>query len=268
MSNDRILLEKASNVATLTINMPEKNNALDAPFFQEFGLCMDELSNDDEVRVIIFTGAGRFFCPGVDVAALAEAVEDSVSSGWGSMTFNEPFGLAQIISTSLRACCKPTIAAINGPVAGVGIVMTSLCDYRIASERATFTPAFVRLGLASEMGLTYILPRITNPSVALDFLSTGETRHAEWAARVGLVREVVSHENLMDAANKLASTLSQMPPITLQMIKQLIQTGLESNFDAQIRSEAYADSILVQTEDHKEAIRSFIEKRPPIFKGK
>lgn len=268
MSSDRILLEKASNVATITINMPERNNALDAPFFREFAHCMDELSNDDEIRAIVFTGAGQFFCPGVDVVALAEAVEDPISSGWGSMTFSEPFGLAQVISSSLRACHKPTIAAINGPAAGVGVVMICLCDYRIASEMATFTPGFVKLGLASEMGLTYILPRITSPSVALDFLSTGETRDAEWAKRVGLVREVASHENLMDAAYRLASTLSKMPPITLQTIKQLIHTGLESNFDTQLRIEAHAASILVQTEDHKEAIRSFLEKRPPIFKGK
>lgn len=267
MPYDRILLEKTDYTATLTINMPERNNALDAPFFREFGQCMDEVSNDDDVRAIILTGAGRFFCPGVDVMALAEAVEDSESSGWGSMTFSEPFGLAQVVSSSLRSCHKPTIAAINGPVAGVGVVMICLCDYRIASDRATFTPAFVKLGLASEMGLTYILPRITNPSVALDFLSTGETRDAKWAEKVGLIREVASHEDLMTTANALATTLSKMPPVTLRTIKQLVYGSLESDFNTQLKIEAHAASLLIQTEDHREAIRSFIEKRPPVFKG-
>ena len=112
MAYDTILLEKANGVCVITINRPESNNALNPPFFHEFGECMSELSADPDVRVIIITGRGRFFCPGADVAAFADAVEDPVAKGWGSVTYNEPFGLAQVLSSSLRACLKPTIAAI------------------------------------------------------------------------------------------------------------------------------------------------------------
>lgn len=268
MSYQRILLEKANHTTTLTLNRPEKYNAWDVLFLQEFRQCMDELSSDDETRAIIITGAGRSFCPGLDVAAVAEASADPIASGMGLATLSQPFGLAQVVPTSLRACRKPTIAAINGATAGLGIALICHCDYRIASEQATFTPAFIKLGLAAELGLTYILPRLIPLPVALEFLSTGETRDARWAERFGLVREVVTPEGLMEAAQTLASKLVKMPPIALQTLKQMIYEGLETDFDTQLRAEGHASSILTQTEDYKEGVLSFLEKRPPIFKGR
>jgi len=121
MSYQRILLEQANGIATLTLNRPEKHNALDMLFFQEFGQCLDELNEDQDTRVIIVTGAGRSFCSGIDVTALAQAAEDPASMGKGRANLNQPFGPLQVLPTCLRSCQKPTIAAINGFTSGMGI---------------------------------------------------------------------------------------------------------------------------------------------------
>jgi len=268
MSYERILLEKDNYVTTLILNRPEKYNAMDATFLHEFKQCLEELSKDDETRAIIITGAGRSFCPGLDVEAVAQASADPVASGMGRATLSQPFGMAQVVPDTLRACGKPTIAAINGATAGLGLAMICFCDYRIASEQATFAAAFIRLGLAAELGLTYILPRIITLPVALEFLSLGERKDARWAERVGLVREVVPPESLMEAAQTLAGKLAKMPPLSLQTLKQLIYEGLYANCDMQIRSEGQATAMLSQTEDCKEGVRSFLEKRPPVFQGR
>jgi enoyl-CoA hydratase/carnithine racemase len=265
---ESILLDKANYVATITLNRPEKHNAMDAVSLREFSRCMNELANDDDTRAIIITGAGRFFCPGMDLGAVAQAVDDPMSIDMGRSTLLQPFGLAQVVPTCLRTCYKPTIAAVNGAAAGMGLALACLCDYRIASEQAIFTPGFINLGMAAELGLTYILPRLMPLPVALEFLSTGERKDARWAERFGLVREVVPPEGLMQAAQTLAAKLVKMPPIALQTLKQLIYQGLETNFDVQLRTEGHASSILTQTEDYKEGVLSFLEKRPPVFRGR
>ncbi|MDM7999576.1 MAG: enoyl-CoA hydratase-related protein [Dehalococcoidia bacterium] len=268
MSEPRIIVEKANAVAKVTINRPEKHNAMDLQFFREFGPRIDELSQDAEVRVIILTGAGRSFCSGIDLVGLAEVARDSASATVLGQSLSEPFGPLQSVPRSLRACRKPVIAAVNGFASGMGMSLLCLCDYRIASEQASFAPGFIRMGLAGEFGITYILPRLIGFPFALKFLSEGETRDARWAERVGLVEEVVPAGDLMEAAQRLAAKLATMPPIALGMVKELLYQGLESNFDYQLQSEAYAASILLRTEDFQEAVRAFLEKRPPVFKGR
>ena len=267
MTFERILVQEAEHIATLTLNRPEKYNAMDLTFLREFKDCMEELAQDAEVRVIIITGAGPSFCPGLDVEAVGKAAADPVGSGMGLGTLNRPFALSQNVPDALRACKKPTIAAVNGATAGMGLALACFCDYRIASERATFTTGLIRLGLAAELGLTYILPRLIGLSSALEFLSTGQKKDAQWSQKVGLVRQVVPPEELLTAANDLANTLASMPPLAMQMLKQLIYESPGNSYEAQILAEGYVGSILAQTQDHREGIRAFIEKRPPVFKG-
>jgi 2-(1,2-epoxy-1,2-dihydrophenyl)acetyl-CoA isomerase len=266
VSGGRIIVEKANGVARMTINRPEKHNAMDVQFFREFGPCVDELSREAEVKAIVLTGAGRSFCSGIDISALAEFGRP------GSVTFgsslSEPFGPLQSVVRSLRACHKPVIAAVNGFASGMGMSLLCLCDHRIASEQASFAPGFIRMGLAGEFGITYVLPRLIGFPLSLKFLTTDETRDARWAEKSGLVDEVVSAENLIETAQALAAKLVEMPPLALGMVKELLYQGLESNFDHQIQSEAYAASILLGTEDFQEATRAFLEKRPPVFKGR
>jgi len=267
MLYQRILVEKSNTIATLTLNRPEKHNALDMLFFQEFDQCMNELNEDKDTRAVIITGAGRSFCSGIDVTALAQAAADPDSMGKGRLDLSQPFGPLQVMPTRLRSCHKPTIAAINGLAAGVGMALICLCDFRIASENATFAPGFINLGLAGELGLTYLLPRITSLPMALEFMSTGETRDARWAEMVGLVRETVSPDGLMQAAQGLASKLVTMPPLALGMVKQLIHQGQQADFETHLQSEAFAASLLLHTDDLQEAMLARLEKRPPVFKG-
>lgn len=268
MTYERLLVDSSDNVATVTLNRPDKFNAMDVVFLQEFRQCLEELSGDPETRVIVITGAGRSFCPGLDVETVGKAAADPEGSGMGRGTLSQPFALPQNVPDALRACPKPTIAAVNGPAAGLGLALICFCDYRIASERATFTSGLVRLGLAAELGLSYALPRLIGLPAALELLSTGETRDAIWAYNAGLVRQIVPADELLNGSYSLAATLAQMPPVALQMLKQMVYESLQSTYEQQIRTEAYAGIILSQTQDHKEGIRAFLEKRPPSFKGK
>jgi len=267
MTLERILVQKDEHIATLTLNRPEKYNAMDLTFLREFRECLDGLGRDGEVRVIIITGAGRSFCPGLDVEAVGKAAADPIGSGMGLGTLDKPFALSQNVPDSMRACKKPTIAAVNGATAGMGLALACFCDYRIASENAVFTAGLIRLGLAAEMGLTYILPRLIGMPVTLEFLSTGERKDAQWAHKAGLVRQVVPPGELLTSAKILAGTLASLPPLAMQMVKQLVYDSPGNSYEAQIVMEGYAGSILSQTADHREGIAAFLEKRPPLFKG-
>ena len=185
----------------------------------------------------------------------------------GRGTLDKPFALSQNVPDALRACRKPVIAAVNGAAAGMGLALAGFCDYRIASERAVFTAGLIRLGLASEMGLTYILPKLIGLPATLEFLSTGDKRDARWAEKAGLVRQVVPPEELLTAARALAGTLASLPPMAMQMLKQLVYASPGNTYEAQVLMEGYAGSILSQTADHREGIAAFMEKRPPVFKG-
>src|SRR3984885_6129648 len=235
MANERISVDKANHVATLTLNRPEKHNAFDGVALQEFGQCMDELSKDEDTRAIIITGAGKSFCAGSDTAYISQIQADMGKTA-ERFNFNKPFGPYQVLPSSLHNCPKPTIAAING--------------------------------LAAEMGISYTLPRVTSLSVALEFLSTGEKRDAQWAKECGLVREVTPPEGLMESAMALANKLASMPPVSVENIKRLVYQAIDPGFEAQLQFEARVGTALGQTEDCREAVIAMMEKRAPVFKGK
>jgi 2-(1,2-epoxy-1,2-dihydrophenyl)acetyl-CoA isomerase len=267
MANERISVDKVNHVATLTLNRPEKHNAFDGVALAEFGQCMEELSTDEDTRAIIITGAGKSFCAGSDTAYVSQ-LQAGIGSTAERFDFTKPFGPYQVLPLSLHNCPKPTIAAINGFTSGIAVALISLCDYRIASERASFTPQFVNFGLAAEMGLSYTLPRIISLSVALEFLSTGEKRDVRWARECGLVKEVTSSDGLMDSAMELANKLASMPPVSVENIKRLVYQAIDPGFQAQLQFEARVGTALAQTEDCQEAIIAMMEKRAPVFKGK
>ncbi len=267
MAFQRIVVDQAGHVVTLTLDRSDKYNAMDLLFLREFAQCLQGLAEDSEARAIIITGAGQSFCPGLDVEAVGQAAADPIGSGMGRGTLDRPFALSQNVPDSLRACHKPVIAAINGATAGMGLALAAFCDYRIASERAVFTAGLIRLGLAAEMGLTYILPQLIGLPATLEFLSTGEKKDARWAQSAGLVRQVVPPEELLPAARALAGTLASLPPLAMQMVKQLVYASPGNSYQAQVLMEGFAGSILSQTADHREGIAAFLEKRPPSFKG-
>jgi 2-(1,2-epoxy-1,2-dihydrophenyl)acetyl-CoA isomerase len=267
VTNERISVETGNHISTLTLNRPQKHNAFDGLALEEFGQCMDELSKDDETRVIIITGAGKSFCAGSDTAYISE-IQAGMGKPADRFNFHKPFGQYHVLPWSLHKCPKPTIAAINGFTSGIAVALISLCDYRIASENASFTPQFVNFGLAAEMGISYTLPRVTSLSTALEFLSTGEKRDARWAKECGLVKEVTSPEGLMESAMELANKLASMPPVSVENIKRLVYQAIDPGFEAQLQFEARVGTALGQTEDCIEAVVAMMEKRAPVFKGK
>lgn len=268
MNYENILYSKEEGIATLTLNRPDKLNALDAKILQEMVRAIDEAREDDEVKVLIITGVGRGFCSGADLTSPVRGT-DPKQPGITRPTRLEPFVGFGALSKRLRNFHKPAIAAINGLTTGGGLTVACLCDVRIASENARFSAIFVRRGLVADMGTTYLLPRIVGIEKALELMWTGDIIDAKEAERIGLVGKVVPHEELMTAARGLATRLAKGPSIAIELMKRMVYEGLEADsFALQIAYEGWAQEMCYLTEDIEEGFKSFIEKREPKFKGK
>jgi len=264
MDYEDLLLEKKDGIATITLNVPEKLNALTLKMRRSLPLVMDEVARDDEVRVVIVTGAGRAFCAGGDVEAMKARFEG---------TLEEPrYELLRQIgywSESFIRMDKLIIAAINGACVGAGFTMAMTCDFRIASETAKFGSLFIARALTPDCGLTYLLPRTVGISKALELMIMGELISAAEAERLGIVSRVVPPDELMKTARELAARIAQQPPIAVELTKKLVYKGMIGDISHHLDWETYGQRTCFQTEDHKESVRAFLEKRPqPQFKGK
>jgi 2-(1,2-epoxy-1,2-dihydrophenyl)acetyl-CoA isomerase len=250
------LVDKAEGVATLTMNRPEKFNAFNWEMEHELFEALEQIERDKDVRVLVITGAGAAFCAGAD---FEEMFQQSIDTG----------GLSEEahFDTPLRNMV-PTIAAINGVAVGAGMSIALSCDIRVASEDARMSLAYVRVGLGLEGGLSYLIPRLVGIDKACELLFTGRTIDAREAKELGLVTKVVPAAELKETVHKLARTIAQGPPLAMKAVKRGIYNALE----ASIRDAAeYDKSVLmelVKTDDHKEAVKAFMEKRKPLFKGK
>ena len=251
-----------NHVATLTLNRPERMNALNHQAYRELEAGVREADTNAEIRCLVITGAGRGFCSGDDVAEIMMGSDTPAT---------RPRPVKGDLTPSARAlleCSKPVIAAVNGPAVGWGMDLTLLCDIRIASEKAKFGELFIKRGLIADVGGTYRLPLVVGLSKAYELLFTGDVIDAEEALRIGLVSKVVPHDALLPAANELAAKIAANPPIAMRFMKEAVRKGLQQNLDPLGEFTSYAFSILFGTEDHKEGARSFLEKREPVFKGR
>jgi len=268
MEYENIIYATDGGVATLTLNRPDKLNALDPKMLQEMVKAIDEAREDDEVKVLIITGAGRGFCSGADITAPVRGT-DPKQPGITRPTRLEPFISFGSLAKRLRSFHKPAIAAINGLATGGGLTIACLCDVRIASANARFSTIFVRRGLVADMGTTYLLPRIVGTEKALELMWTSDIIDAREAQRIGLVSRVVPHEELMVTARGLAARLAKGPSLAIELMKRMVYEGLEADsFSLQIAYEGWAQEMCYLTEDVEEGLRSFVEKREPQFKGK
>ena len=253
-----LIIEKEKAIATLTLNRPDRLNALDAVLLREsLPNGIDDVTKDDDIRVVILTGAGRSFCAGADV----NEIKGMPSPRWVRLM---PLGW---VALAFQKCNKPIIAAINGPAVGGGLSLTLLCDFRIASEQATFSMLFVNMGLIPDGGSTYNLPRIVGLSKALQLVLTGDKIDAAEAKRVGLVDEVVPANKLMDTTTELASRITRGAPIAVELAKRSLYNGLYNTLEQQLYVEGDAQRLCARSSDHKEAIKAYLEKRDPVFKG-
>jgi enoyl-CoA hydratase len=243
-------------VKVLTLNRPERLNALSWELVDEITNALALLKSDADCRVLVVTGAGRGFCSGLDLK-MDDPLSDSL------VTFMERQERLAAIVSALRALPVPVIAAVNGPAAGGGFALALACDLRICSESATFSAAFIRIGLsACDMGTSYLLPRLVGTGVASELMLTGREIDADYALKVGVVTQVLSGDVLMDEALKLASEIMANTPFGVRMTKEVLAINLDApSLSAALALENRTQFLASRTLDAKQMLQSFADKR-------
>jgi len=261
MDYKKLIIVKDKGIATITLNRPEVLNALDTELSKELEEVVEEVKNDKEVRVVVLTGAGNAFCAGRDMQGMASQAQGE--SGRRSPN-SRPWG----VGATLWNMPKPVIAAVNGVAAGGGLSIVLACDIIIASETARFVEVYIKRGLIASGGATYLLPHLVGMAKAKEMLFTGDIIDAKEAERIGLVNHVYPVAEFEEAVNTMAEKLAKNPPMALGIMKKLINNGLTSNLISAGKSENEAQFILFESEDFKEGVRAFFEKREAKFTGK
>ena len=259
-----LLYEAKDGIATLTLNRPERLNALGDTLREDLLDALTRTAADPDVRVMIVTGAGKGFCAGGDVKAMNEAKE----TGRERPLLDKIAPSRDRTLLAMRDAPQPIIAAVNGAAAGAGMNLALGCDIRIASTAARFSQAFVRRGLHPDWGGTYFLPRAVGMARAAELIFTGDVIDATEALRIGLVSRVVSPEELMPAAHELARKIAAGPPVAIRLAKRAIYKNAESDLRSALEFETFAQNACFDTEDAREGIRAFVDKRAPVFKGR
>lgn len=258
-----LLYDQHNGIVTLTLNRPERLNALGDTLREDLHDAIMQASHDPDVRVIILTGAGRGFCSGGDVKAMREA---NVNNRTRSL-LDKVAPLRDQVVLAMRDAPQPIIAAVNGPAAGAGMNLALACDIRLASTTAKFGETFVKRGLHVDWGGTYFLPRLVGMAKACELIFTGNLISAEEALALGIVSQVLAPEGLMPATLELAHSIAAGPPIAIRLAKRALYHNQEVNLRAALEYETYAQNICSETQDAREGIKAFVEKRPPHFQG-
>jgi len=257
-TEDLVLREVSDGVAVLRFNRPDRNNSWSVPMELEYNRLLEECAADPEVRVIVVTGAGRAFCPGIDTGVLADQVGDPTLT---THPHKRP------PATLPRGIRKPIIAAINGACAGIGLVAAMNCDLRFLSSKAKVTTAFAQRGIMAEHGLAHALTRVMSTSKALDLLFSGRIVMGPEALELGLVDRVFEPDELLPATLEYARNLAaNSSPTAMGIIKQQVYEALESSQEeARTTAIRWWYTVLRQHHDFKEGVTSYLEKRPPAF---
>jgi len=264
MAYQQIDAATESGVVTITLNRPDKLNALTGLMSDELIDVFGSAGDDDEVRAIVVTGAGRGFCAGQDLTEFEEAYRAGERPDIREHLAHSYHRLIPLMVSTP----KPVVAAVNGVAAGAGVSLAAACDIRIAGEDARFTQAFVKIGLVPDSGGTWLLPRIVGYARALELSITGEVIDAEAALEIGLVNRVVPGDALEGEVSELAARLAAMPTAAIAETKALLRGALELDLEAALAAEADAQARMGQTDDHLEGVMAFAEKREPRFRGR
>jgi 2-(1,2-epoxy-1,2-dihydrophenyl)acetyl-CoA isomerase len=270
MANEHLLAERRDGVLHLTLNQPDKLNALSdqmiAGLLEELG----RAAHDSEVRCVLLSGAGRGFCSGGDVSRMRDRNEGGGGNGVEQTVEQRMAGLrrAEEVSLMLHELPKPTIAAINGAAAGAGLSIALACDLRIAADSARLITAFARVGFSGDFGGTWLMTRLVGPARAKEFYFLADPIEANQALALGLVNRVVPAASLMAEAGALAKRIASGPVIAYGYMKANINAALTADFRTLLDREAVGQTLTGRTEDHKEAVKAFLEKRQPTFKGR
>ncbi len=275
-TNQETLYSVDDRVATLTLNRPDKLNAWTATMDREVRAALEEAERDDQVRAIVLTGAGRGFCAGADMSLLSAVAEQGLSEERRAQALRGGSSQREGVRPDFQkkysyfpAIGKPVIAAINGPVVGLGLVITLYCDLRFASEAARFSTTFARRGLIAEYGMAWMLPRLVGHANALDLLLSARQIDAAEALRMGLVNQVFAQEGFLDKVRGYARDLaSNVSPRSLRVIKRQVYEGMFQTLAEAFEVSEREMLASLQSEDFKEGVAHFLGKRAAAFTGR
>ena len=275
VSYEYLTIERKGHVATITLNRPDRLNALSADLTREFHQVLDEVDVEfPDIRVVIITGAGRGFCAGADVLAQAETLRKNEAKPASPPTADDPVSLGTVPYTNIptlaehiRKIAQPVIAAVNGVAAGAGISISLASDIRIASEAARFSEIFVKRSLVPDTGSAYTLSSAVGRGIAMEMALTGRLYDAAWALEKHLVNKVVPADELISEAEGIADEIANNPPLCVREIKQLMYS-FDPSMEQVLMHEHMANGPSFGTHDRKESVVSFVEKRDPVFLGR
>ncbi len=263
-SFDTVIYERTGAVATLYLNRPGVLNAFDAQLHRDLHDALNRAAEDQEIRCVVLRGEGRGFSAGADLRG-----EDLRRDGGETPDLGEYLRRTYSRTiTRITGMEKPVVAALHGPVYGAGVGLALACDLRVAAESVKFSVAFVKIGLMPDAGVSFFLPRVVGLGRAMEMSMLGDAVEAEEALRTGLVNKVVPDDALAGEAAALAGRLAAMPTRTLGQIKKVLHASFESDLETALEKEAEGQTFCGRTEDHKEGVTAFFEKRPAEFTGR
>jgi len=262
MPNDAVLVQADGPIGTILLNRAEKLNALDEATQCGLADALAAVAHDASIRVAVITGSGRAFCAGGDIQTMA-----ALKTEHHSATFRARLEAGNEIVRAIRRMPKPVVASVNGPAAGAGVSLAMACDLRIASDSATFTQAFVKIGLHPDWGGTFFLPRLVGAGRAIEMFFLGEPVDAAEAQRIGLVNFVTPQDQLAAETRKLAERLAAQPPLSLSLLKEALYERYKTQLDSMMAYEVGAQMKCFDSEEFTEGLRAFLEKRQAKFEG-
>ena len=258
-----ILWEKKDGVGIITLNRPEKYNAMSRDMLLDLGRILEEAGADDSVKTLVITGTGKAFCTGGDLVGHPSFDKEDP----GPVMRRQYVWEGNHLPVVLQKMEKPVIAAVNGLAVGAGMDLALACDIRIVSETAKFSAVFVKAGLMNDMGGSWTLPRIVGLGKALELILTGDTIDAQESLRIGLANHVVPNDELIPKTMELANRFAKGPTQAYKMIKWSIYRALNTDLATASENELFGQSFLLGTKDVKNAVKAFMEKKTPVFKG-
>lgn len=270
MSYETIILKKENHIATLILNRPERRNAINRQMMQELVIAIENITQDDDVRVLVVTGAGKGFCSGADVDLMPGGAEEQTLAKQSVEELRRSFvfQVAKKLILGIQKLEIPTIAMVNGVCVGAGFDLSLACDMRTGCENTRFMCGFVKIGLFPGFGATWLYPRVMGAGKALELLFTGDTLEAEEAKQIGVLNKLAYAADLEKETMILAQKIANGPPIAIRLMKDQVYKGLETNLEITLDAAAICESITLVSQDHKEGVTAMREKREPSFQGK
>lgn len=260
--SDHVLYKVEGNIATITLNRPERLNALSGTMIRQLSHYLQEADTDFKVRVVVLTGAGKGFCAGYDLKDEAEG--KGLKSGDPRFKYRLNNDAPPLV---LHAMDKPVLCAINGAAAGYGMDLTLGCDIRLMSSEAKLAPAFTKISVLPESGGTWLLPRMVGWAKASEIFFRGTPLNADEALSLGLVNRVATPDKLLEETYNMAGEIADNAPLSIQATKKAMRLGLEQTFETNVHYVFNVLMQLFQSEDFNEGARAFVERRKPEFKG-